>query len=104
MTLVEKIISDVWDLFESSRPNGRKERSSVIKNIQKRKYYFGVLKVMTVGINACMRAYTIYSALAQRVFSSTFLSKVKGLPNSLLALTHKLSYISIPEMQDSMKF
>ena len=51
MTLVWKLISDVWDLAESSRPKRRKDRSSVIKNIQKPLYDFSILKVRTVCIS-----------------------------------------------------
>ena len=50
------------DLVESSRLNRRKERSSVINNIQKPMYDFSILKVMTVCITH-MRANTIFSDL-----------------------------------------
>ena len=35
MTLGEKLIPDVWDLGEGSRPNKQKDRSSVIKHYTK---------------------------------------------------------------------
>ena len=49
-----------------------------------------------------MRASEIFLALALRIYLKRILSRY-GLPNSLLALTHKLSHISsIPEMPDSI--
>ena len=42
---------------ESSRPNRRKYRLSVIKNIQNPLYDFSILKVMTVCINAYASLY-----------------------------------------------
>ena len=52
MTLFQKLISDVWDIVESSRLNRCKDRPSVINNIQNPMYDFSILKVMTVFINA----------------------------------------------------
>ena len=52
MTLFQKLISDVWDIVESSRLNRCKDRPSVINNIQNPMYDFSILKVMTVCINA----------------------------------------------------
>ena len=52
MTLFQKLISGVWDIVESSRLNSRKDRPSFINNIQNPMYVFGLLKVMTVRINA----------------------------------------------------
>ena len=47
------LISDVWDLVESSILHRRKDRLSVINNtVQKPMYDFTILKVMTVCINA----------------------------------------------------
>ena len=52
MTRFQKLISDVWDIVESSRLNRHKYRPSVINNIQNTLYDFSILKVMTVYINA----------------------------------------------------
>ena len=52
MTLFQKLISHFWDIVESSRLNKRKDRPSVINNIQNPMYNFSILKVMTVCINA----------------------------------------------------
>ena len=62
MTPVYKVISDVWDLAESCRPNRQKDRPSVIKNIQKPLYDFRILKVMTVCINAYASFCDIFSS------------------------------------------
>ena len=59
--LVWKLISDVWDLAESSRPNRWKGRSSVIKNIQNPPYDFSIFKVMTVCTNAYASFRDIFS-------------------------------------------
>ena len=66
-------------------------------------YDFSILKVMAVCINAT-RANAIFSALARYGFFSSRFCQKYGLPNSLLALTHKSSHILIPEMPDSIKF
>ena len=52
MTLFSQLISDVWDIVESAGLNRRKDRPSVINNIQNPMYDFSILKVMTVCINA----------------------------------------------------
>ena len=55
MILVYTLISDVWELEKNSilnRLNRRKDRSSVISNIQKTANDFSILKVMTFCIDA----------------------------------------------------
>ena len=47
MTLILKLNSDVWDLFEALDRIDEK----IINNIQKLMYNFSILKVITVCIN-----------------------------------------------------
>ena len=65
-------------------------------------YDFVTLKVMNVCINAYASYCDVFSFSVTYPFKPD-LSKVR-LPNSLLALTHKLSQCPIPEKPDSIKF
>ena len=67
---------------------------------------FSISKVITVCIDAYSSKYDIFRFSVTDLSQADFVSICQkyGLPNLLLALTHKLSHMPIPEMPDSTKF
>ena len=88
MTLVYKLISDVWDIAESSTPNRRKDRSSFIKNIQNTRYDFSILKVMTVCINAYASFCDIFSSSVTDLSQADFVKLTAYLIHYWYSLTN----------------